>query len=73
MNEVQITQTDLIRPEKPLGTSGVKFFTTSSNMAGPKGLPVSITVASFFFKLDPRGMSNSFINSAKAVNVGYPA
>lgn len=52
-----------------LGTSGVKLLRTPSNMAGLKGLPVSTTLVSLFFELEP-GMSNSETNSANAHNVG---
>jgi hypothetical protein len=52
-----------------LGTSGVNFLRTLSNMAGLKGPPVSRLVASFF-KLEPFGMSKSAMNSANAVDVG---
>jgi hypothetical protein len=53
-----------------VGTSGVKNLRTPSNMAGLKGLPVSRTLASLFFELEPLGMSNSETNSANAPDVG---
>ena len=54
------------------GTSGVKFFRTPSNITGRNGLPDSNVSASCFFNLVMLGISNWVMNSANAVNVGYP-
>lgn len=55
-----------------LSTSGVKFLSTPSNMAGVKGLPDS-TTATLFLKLELLGTSNSEMNSENAAKVGDSA
>lgn len=54
------------------GTSGVKFFRTLSNITGQNGLPDSNISVSCLFMLVLLGISNWVMNSANAVNVGYP-
>ena len=55
-----------------LSTSGVKFLSTLSNMAGVKGLPDS-TTATLFLKLELLATSNSEMNSENAAKVGDSA
>ena len=55
-----------------VGTSGVKFFRTTSNMAGQKARPVSITETSFLFAFTPLGKLNSLMNKPNDASVGKP-
>lgn len=61
--------TNLGLPEILLDTSGVNFLRTPSNIEGLKGLPVSSTGMSFFFKVMPFG-SRIDTKSTNAASVG---
>lgn len=57
-------------PDVLLLTLGVNLCKTTSNMAGLKGLPMSIGVVLFMPVFGLPGISKSQINSANAFNVG---
>lgn len=67
-------QQHLGRPEMLLlGTSGVKFLRTASNMAGLRGLAIPGKAMSFFFMWLPAGTPKSLIKLANVDRVGNPA
>lgn len=66
-------QSNLGLPEMLLGTSGVKFLRTTSNMEGLRGLAIPGKAKSFFFVYVPAGTPKSVIKFANAPRVGNPS
>lgn len=65
-------QSNLGLPEMLLGTSGVNFLRTTSNMEGLRGLAIPGKAKSFFFAYVPTGTPKSAIKLANALRVGNP-